>query len=450
MSSRDPRRAVPSRAPRLTLLAGRAFMEAVAFAAVAGLIHSLILGAAPLAILPVTVGLFGVILVLSALLADSRAEGQSTVQVAVVVGAAVVWGLMLPMRGADGLAVLTRGIAFAFFGEAFLWRVLSLARTLGRWGDARDACALALVSLVLLAIIPLPVDRGSLAMLGLLVVATGGLTLSLARSAEDQQLAPDEARGGTAAVSGTAAAFTLGAAAIVVAAFLPTAQEALAELGRAVEPVLSRALYAMLLPFGYLAAYLVEVFSGWFGSVDIPPRRPPPARPDADEEAVRLALEHSRPFVFGAVEILIAVVGVGIAVLLIDRLVRDRRADLPEGGSIERERADGLSLRASLATLLPRRHPRRRPPSNDGSVSTSVRLLYWRFLALAEGRGAGWRADAETPTEHLFRISASSPEWLGAGPVVTAFEQLRYAERVPDAGRIEAARMALRALTERR
>ncbi|MDP9264619.1 MAG: DUF4129 domain-containing protein [Chloroflexota bacterium] len=438
-----------ARAPALTLLAGRAFMEAVAFAALAALIHSLVLGAAPLAILPAAVGLFGVILVLSAVLAESRAERQSTVQVVIVIGAAVVWGLSLPMRGADGLAVLTRGIAFAFLGEAFLWRVLSLARTLGRWHDARDACGLALLSLVLLAIIPLPVDRGSLAMLGLLVVATAGLTLSLARSAEEQQLAHDQARGGTAAVSATAAAFILGAVAIVVAAFLPAAQDALADLGRAAEPVLSRALYAMLLPFGYLAAYLVEVFSAWFRSVDMPPPRPPPARPDADEEAVRAALEHTRPFVFGAVEVLVALVGVLVALLLVDRLMRERRAALPEGSTIERERADGLSLRASLATLLPQRRQRRRAPSDDGSLATGVRLLYWRFLALAEGRGAGWRTETETPSEHLSRIAAASPEWLGARPVVAAFEELRYAERVPDAARIDAARQALRSLTQR-
>lgn len=424
-------------------------MEAVGFAALVALVHSLLLGAAPLALLPTAVGLFGVILVLSAVLAESKAERQSTAQVVVLIGAGVVWGLLLPMHGADGLAVLTRVVAFVFLGEAFLWRVVSLSRTLGRWRDARDACGLALVALVLIAILPLPVDRGSLAILGLLVVGTGGLTLSLARSAEEQQLAQEDARGGTAAVSATAAAFTLGAVAIVVAAFLPAAQDALVELGRVAEPVLAGALYAMLLPFGYLAAYLVEVFSAWFRSAGIPLPQPPPARPDADEEAVRAAFEHTRPFVFGAVEVLIALVGVVIALLLVDRLMRDQRATLPEGSTIERERAGGLSLRASLATLLPRRPRRRSAPSDDGSVSTAVRLLYWRFLALAEGRGAGWRSEAETPSEHLSRIAAVSPEWLGARPVVAAFEELRYAERVPDRSRIDAARQALRTLAER-
>ncbi|MFN2521208.1 MAG: DUF4129 domain-containing protein [Candidatus Limnocylindria bacterium] len=439
-----------SRAPALTLLAGRSFMEAVAFAALAALLHALILGAAPLAILPLTVGVFGAILVLSAVLGEARAERQSAMQVVVVVGAAIAWSLTLPMRGADGLAVLTRVIAFAFLGEAFLWRLLSLSRTLGRWRGARDACGIALVSLVLLAVIPLPVDRGSLALLGLLVVGTGGLTLSLARSAEEQQLAHEEARGGTAAVSATATAFTLGAVAIVVAAFLPFAQDALAELGRMAEPVLARALYTLLLPFGYLAAYLVEVFSTWFRSADIAPPAPAPVRPDADEEAVRAALEQSRPFVFGAVEVLVALVAVVIGILLVDRLVRDRRAELPDGSTLERERTGGLSLRASLATLLPHRRPRRRAPDDDGSLATLVRLLYWRFLALAESRGAGWRADAETPSEHLARLAAASPEWRSAAPVVAAFEELRYAERVPDAARIDAARGALRVLVERR
>ena len=49
------------------------------------------------------------------------------------------WGLILPARDQDGLAVLSRMVAFGLIAEAFLWRNLSIARgTVVRWVNRGD------------------------------------------------------------------------------------------------------------------------------------------------------------------------------------------------------------------------------------------------------------------------------------------------------------------------
>jgi len=79
-----------------------------------------------------------------------------------------------------------------------------------------------------------------------------------------------------------------------------------------------------------------------------------------------------------------------------------------------------------------------------------VRLLYWRFLELAENAGAGWRATAETPGEHQTRLRLTDARWTPAVAIVEAFERVRYGEEDPPAELVERARGALRELVSRR
>ena len=109
-------------------------------------------------------------------------------------------------------------------------------------------------------------------------------------------------------------------------------------------------------------------------------------------------------------------------------MLRERRLDLPEGVSLERESASGISLMDTLRGLRPHRAARRQRPREDGTPAGSLRVLYWRFLALAEARGAGWRPEPETPAEHHSRITSAMPIWADAAPIVRAFEDLRYAK----------------------
>jgi hypothetical protein len=56
------------------------------------------------------------------------------------------------------------------------------------------------------------------------------------------------------------------------------------------------------------------------------------------------------------------------------------------------------------------------------------------------------RAAAETPSEHQRRITGADPRWAAASPIVAAFEDLRYGERMPDVDTVVRARDALRAV----
>src|SRR6202008_3336955 len=129
--------------------------------------------------------------------------------------------------------------------------------------------------------------------------------------------------------------------------------------------------------------------------------------------------------------------------------IRERRIDLPEGVTLEREYAGGINLRDTLRGLRPRRATRRRKPHDDGTPAAAMRILYWRFLALAEKQRVGWRETYETPSEHVARVTALAPVWPEAEPIVRAFEDLRYGEEDPSSDTVRRATDALRSLETR-
>jgi hypothetical protein len=241
--------------------------------------------------------------------------------------------------------------------------------------------------------------------------------------------------------------FALGVGALVAAAVAPAVEQLLRDLGTALAPAYDRLILYLLLPLGYLAAIvyaiLERILRGFdfsrFGS-DRPPRSP-------DEDAALLReIERTRPFVVGGFEIVIAIFLVLVALVLLERAVRERRIALPEGAQLDRSTAAGLTLGAMLRSLFPRRPATRRPPRDDGSSAAALRLLYWRLLALAEAAGHGWRVAAATPSEHQRHLAATDPRWAAAMPIVRAFEDLRYGELEPDPESVMRARAALRAV----
>ena len=134
----------------------------------------------------------------------------------------------------------------------------------------------------------------------------------------------------------------------------------------------------------------------------------------------------------------------------IDRMLRERRLELPEGVTLERGTAEGFGLGDMLRRLRPHRGASRHAPRDDGTPGGALRLLYWRFLTLAERAGVGWRQPHETPAEHLARIRGEDARWSAGDPLVRAFEELRYGEAVPNAATLDHARVALRTLEDAR
>ena len=427
------------------LIGARCFVEAVAFTTIAALAHVFTTGIAPLPIVPWTMALFGIGILLATIQREVRSERRGTTILVVTLAAGVGWGLILPARDPDGLAVLSRMVAFGLIAEAFLWRNLSIARGAVRWDDSRNALLFAGTCVGLAALANGPIDHGPLPVLALLVVALSGLALSLARTTEELALARGT-RGGARASSATGVSFVVGVVAILAAAFVPTVQDALSAFGTAVEPAFTRLLYLILLPLGYIAAFIVELLAPIVASlwrrepVVIQPRVP------ADDEALLREIERTRPLVFGAVELVIVMVALLVAVLLFDRMLRERRLELPEGATLERGTAAGFGLGDMLRRLRPQRGAARRAPKDDGSASGALRLLYWRFLTLAERAGVGWRQPHETPAEHLARIANEDARWSAGDHLVHAFEDLRSGESVPDAATLDHARGALRTL----
>jgi hypothetical protein len=172
---------------------------------------------------------------------------------------------------------------------------------------------------------------------------------------------------------------------------------------------------------------------------------PVEVRPN-DDLALLREIERTRPLVVGGFEIIIVIVVILVALVLLERAVRERRLTLPEGAQLERAAATGLTVGAMLRSLFPPRPARRHPPRDDGTPAAALRLLYWRLLALADRAGQGWRAAAETPSEHQRRITGADPRWAAASPIVAAFEDLRYGELAPDPDTVARARAALRAM----
>src|SRR5439155_1179186 len=314
------------------------FVEAVAFAALATLVHAIAAGRGAVPVLATVLALFGVALLLVSIMREIKSERTSTFVLVVALAGAVGWGFILPTRDADGFALLSRAVLFGILGEAYLWRILSIARGATRWTDARNAAPFAGFVIALAVLLPLPadhVDRGAFAPLALIVVAAAGLALSLARTTEELALSRGTT-GSARASSATSATVVLGAVAIVAAALMPGVQDLLGAVGNFISPIVGRILYLLILPFAYLA-----------GALD------------------------------------------------------------------------------------------------DGTPVAAIRLLYWRFLGLAERYGPGWRGRDETPSEHARRAAAHAAVWREADPIVRAFEDVRYGELRPQEVTVMHAREAL-------
>jgi hypothetical protein len=219
----------------------------------------------------------------------------------------------------------------------------------------------------------------------------------------------------------------------------------LRDVGEALAPGFDELIFTLLLPLGYLAALVYAILGPILRQLNLFGSQPSQADP-IDDPALLREIERTRPLVIGGIEILVVIVVILVAIVLLDRAVRERRLTLPEGAELERASVSGSTLGATLRSLFPRRSRRRAPPREDGTPAGALRLIYWRLLALAERAGPGWRAAAETPSEHQRRITGADPRWAAASPIVAAFEDLRYGELAPDDATVVRARDALRAV----
>ncbi len=425
------------------LVAARVFVEAVAFASLAAVAHAVAAGREPLPLVAATLVLFGAGLLLVTLMREIGTERRSSALAVAALAAAVGTALLLPVRqGADWLALLSRAVAFGLLAEALLWRLLSVARGATRWSDARNAVPFAGLAIAFAALWPNTIEHEALPPLALLMLAASGLALSLART--NEELALFRGTAGTArASSATGVTVVIALAAILASLFAPTVQTAFGRLGDALGPIAGQVLFWVLLPIAYVVGFLVELLRPLVSGMWPDPRQLVPQRSPEDEAVLLREIERNRPLVFGALELVAVAFAVLFLVLIVDRMLRERRTQLAPGVTLERGRVAGLGLLETLRTLRPRRARRPRAPHDDGSPAAALRLLYWRFLALAEARGAGWRAAPETPSEHETRIAAADGAWRAATPLVRAFEELRYGEIDPSAETLARARGAL-------
>ncbi|HYK98633.1 MAG TPA: DUF4129 domain-containing protein [Candidatus Acidoferrales bacterium] len=434
-----------SSAGAVALLVGaRCFIEAVTFTALLAVAHAGSQGRDPLPVIQTLLMLYGGSLLLVMLLRETGTERRSAFVLVVTLALGVAYGLSLPMHDPDGFSTLSRIILFGLLAEGYLWRVVSIARGATRWTDARNAVPLAGFAIALAVLIPGPVDRAPFAGLALLMVAVAGLALSLARSTEE--LALSRGTGGSMrTTSATSVIVVIGIVTIFAAIFVPYVQGAFVAFGEFIGPIAGRVFYLLVLPFAYLAGYVVEILRNFIHPGQFVRPTLFQATPEEDE-LMRREIEASRPFVFGGLELLIVAVAALIALVLLERMIREMRQELPEGVTLEREPVEGMGLGAALRMLRRPRRGVRRTPSDDGTPAGALRLLYWRFLDLAERRGAGWRGVAETPAEHQRRIASQDGRWRDAAGLVHAFEDLRYGDSVPDRAEIERARETLHAL----
>jgi large-conductance mechanosensitive channel len=430
-----------------TVLVARAGLEALLFAALLGVAQLATRGERPVPIVALALALTGIGIVLASVLRDARADRQSTAIAVVAIGAAAAFGVTFANPHPDGLEILTRLILFGIIGEAFVWRNLTVARGLVRWTDARNAGFAAVGAIAVASILPGAVDRTGLLVAGLAATAATGVALSLARSAEELSMAGREARGGTSRTTASGSALAVAIMSVVGAAFAPFVGDLLARAGRTIAPIIGDLLYGSLLALGYVAAIFVDVLRALWNGRGFPQIRPPlaPVTPEEEAEALR-QIEATRPFVLGAVELVIAAIAVLLVIVLIDRMAKERRQSLPEGATLDRESAPGDGIVAFLTGLLPRRVARPRPPRDDGTPAGTLRALYWRYLARSEAAGVSWRAVGETPAEHQGRAEAREARFGGAAALVRAFEALRYGEREPDGPTLDAARAAIAAI----
>lgn len=426
------------------VLVARCALEGALFAALFGAAQLGLRGDRPIPIVALTLALTGVGIVLASVLRDARADRQNAAIAVVAIGAAAAFGVAFAGPRPDGLETLTRLVLFGILGEAFVWRDLSVARGLVRWTDARNAGFAAIGVLAFVAILPGPIDRTGLLVTGLGATAAAGVALSLARTAEELALAGREARGGMSRSTASGSAILLAIVSVIGAVVAPFVGDLFARAGRTLAPIIGDLLYGGLLLLGYFAALIVEVFRALLaGRSFLQLARPsPPANPEEEAETLR-QLEATRPFVIGAVELVIAAIALIVVIVLVDRMARERRQSLPEGATLDREPSAGDGIGAFLAGLLPRRTPRARPPRDDGTPAGALRALYWRYLSRGESAGVRWRAVGETPAEHQGRAEGRSVAFAAAATLVRAFEDMRYGERDPDAATLAAARAAV-------
>ncbi len=426
------------------LVGARVFVEAVTFAALASVAHALTAGRDALPLVAALLALFGAGLLIVALVREIGTERRSSTILVVTLAAGVAAALFLPMRaGADWFALLSRAILFGLLSEGYLWRLLSIARGSLRWSDARGAVPAAMVAIIIAAIWPSTVEHGALPVLALLGTAAAALALSLART--NEELALLRGTVGTARTSSATGVTVLVALAAVVASlFAPTVQALISRSADAVGPLIGQLVFWLVLPIAYAAGFVIELLRPLVSGRWPELTRFAPPRTAEEEAALLRQIEQTRPFVFGALELIVVAFALLFALLLLDRMLRERRVQLAPGVTLEREAAEGLGLLDTLRSLRRSRGPGRVRPRDDGTPAGALRAVYWRFLELAEQRGAGWRASAETPGEHGARIAAGDASWRAAEPIVRAFEDLRYGEIDPTAETLLRARDALR------
>jgi hypothetical protein len=428
------------------LLVARAAMEAIAFACLLALVHSAGGGLEPVAVLPTVLALAGVTLIVLAALRETGSEARGAAIVVTTLGAGALLAVVLPAHPLDVVGWGARLILFVVLAEVYLWRLVSLARGAVRWSDARNGVPFAALALGLAATVPLAVDRGPLVLLALVLVAASAVALSVARATEELSLSTGPT-GQARLSSANLVVFALGVGALVAAAVTPTVEQLLRDLGTVLAPVYDQLILYLLLPLGYLAAIVYAILERILQGLDLSRFGGDRSLRSPEEDAALLReIERTRPFVVGGFEVLIAIVVVLVALVLLERAVRERRIALPEGAEVERSTAAGLTLGAMLRSLFPRRPSARRAPHDDGTPAAALRLLYWRLLAVAERAGHGWRLAAATPSEHQEGLAAADPRWSEAMPIVAAFEELRYGEVAPDADTLNRARAALRAV----
>jgi hypothetical protein len=431
------------------LLVARSVIEGVLFAAIFAIAQVLAGGDRPIPVVAVALALTGVGIILASVLRDARADRQNAAIALAAMGAAAALGVVYAPPHPDGVMILTRLVLFGILGEAFLWRNLTVARWLLSWTDARTAGFAAIGGIALVALLPGPADRAGLTIAGLAATAAIGVGLSLARSAEELALAGREGHGGTGRTTASGSAILVAVLAIAAAFVAPYAAELFAQAGAAVAPLVGDLLFGVLLGLGYLAALFVDLVRSLFRGGGLPELRPfaPPLSRAEEAEALR-QIEATRPFIIGAVEIVIAAIALLVLVILVDRMSRERRQSLPVGATLDRETSAGDGIRAFLASLLPHRARRPSPPRDDGTPGGALRALYWRYLARSDARGVAWRGVGETPAEHHQRAVLIAPANGAATALVRAFEDLRYGERDPDEPTLAAARRALAAIEE--
>ena len=431
------------------LLVARSVIEAALFAALVALAQ-VATGGAAVPIVSVGLALTGVGIVLASILRDARADRQNTAIALAAMAAAAAFGVANAPPHADGVMILTRVVGFGILGEAFVWRDLTVARALVRWSDARTAGFTAIGAVAVIALLPGAIDRGGLVIVGLAATAATGVALSLSRSAEELSLAGREGRGQTGRSTASGTAVILAVLSVIGALVAPLVGELLREAGETVAPLIGSLIYGVLLALGYVAEFFVKLIQSLSTGFRFPQIRPiNTLSPEEEAEAIR-QIEATRPFVVGAVEIVIAAVALLVLVVLVERMTRERREMLPAGATLDREALAGQGLGAFLAGLLPRSARRGRAPRDDGTPAGALRALYWRYRARSDASGVPWRAVGETPAEHQARAVATAPRNEAADLLVRAFEDLRYGERGPDPATLTAARQALASIEQAR